>query len=76
MRSGTFPARGSSRCRNCLRAPELDAVRSIVTICRSGARSAQAAVLLQKSGYAKVVNLACGTLRWRSRVLAVEDGAD
>jgi glyoxylase-like metal-dependent hydrolase (beta-lactamase superfamily II)/rhodanese-related sulfurtransferase len=38
----------------------------IVAVCRSGARSAQAVVLLQKAGFANVANLAGGMLRWRA----------
>ncbi len=46
------------------RAGELSREVPIVTICRSGARSAQAAVLLQKAGLPEVANLAGGMLRW------------
>ncbi len=37
----------------------------IVTICRSGGRSAQAALLLEKRGFERVANLAGGMIRWR-----------
>jgi sulfur dioxygenase len=47
------------------RSAELSKERPIVTVCRSGARSAQAAVLLQKAGFADVANLAGGMIRWR-----------
>jgi rhodanese-related sulfurtransferase len=50
----------------------LDRDRPVVTVCRSGARSAQAAVLLGKDGFAKVANLAGGMLRWRAQRLPVE----
>ena len=46
------------------RAGELDRNRPIVTVCRSGARSAQAAILLQREGFATVTNLAGGILHW------------
>jgi sulfur dioxygenase len=36
----------------------------IVTVCRSGARSAQAVVLLAKAGLTQAANLAGGMLRW------------
>lgn len=36
----------------------------VVTVCRSGARSAQAVVLLQKAGISQIANLAGGMLRW------------
>ena len=48
------------------RMAELDRARPVVTVCRSGARSAQAAVLLGKAGFAEVANLAGGMLRWRA----------
>lgn len=54
---------------------EIDKNRPVVTVCRSGARSAQATVLLQKSGFSQVANLAGGMLRWRAEGLAVEAGA-
>ena len=57
------------------RCGELDAGRPVVTVCRSGARSAQATVLLQKSGFKEVANLAGGMLRWRAEALPAEGGA-
>jgi sulfur dioxygenase len=48
------------------RLSELDRSRPVVTVCRSGTRSAQAAVLLGKAGLADVANLAGGMLRWRA----------
>lgn len=53
----------------------IDPDRPVVTVCRSGARSAQATVLLGKAGLKKVANLAGGMLRWRSEGLPVEGGA-
>ena len=55
---------------------EIDAARPVVTVCRSGARSAQAAVLLQKAGLGEVANLAGGMLRWRHEGLPTEGGGD
>ncbi len=55
---------------------ELDRERPIVAVCRSGARSAQAVVLLQKAGFSRVANLAGGMLRWRAAGYAVENGGD
>ena len=52
-------------------AGQLDAQRPVVAVCRSGARSAQAVVLLQKAGFAQVANLAGGMLRWRAEGLPV-----
>jgi sulfur dioxygenase len=56
------------------RVDELDRARPVVTVCRSGTRSAQAAVLLGKAGLAQVANLAGGMLRWRAAGHAVEGG--
>jgi glyoxylase-like metal-dependent hydrolase (beta-lactamase superfamily II)/rhodanese-related sulfurtransferase len=56
------------------RAGELDAEVPIVTVCRSGARSAQATVLLKQAGFEKVANLAGGMLRWRAQRYPVEGG--
>lgn len=50
----------------------LDRSRPVVTVCRSGTRSAQAVVLLQKAGFSQLANLAGGMLRWRGEGLAVE----
>ncbi|MDX1375726.1 MAG: MBL fold metallo-hydrolase [Burkholderiales bacterium] len=57
-------------------AARLERARPIVTVCRSGARSAQAAVLLRKAGFDRVANLAGGMLRWRAQRLPVEGGED
>ena len=56
------------------RASELDKHRPVVAVCRSGGRSAQATVLLQKAGFAKVANLAGGMLRWRAESHPAEEG--
>lgn len=55
---------------------ELDQRRPVVTVCRSGARSAQATVLLGKAGFTHVANLSGGMLRWRTQRFAVEGGTD
>lgn len=57
------------------RSAEIDEGRPVVTVCRSGARSAQATVLLQKSGFSQVANLA-GGMRWRAEALPFEQGTD
>ena len=57
------------------RVGELDPARPVVTVCRSGARSAQAATLLGKAGFAQVANLAGGMLRWRAHGHPVVGGA-
>jgi glyoxylase-like metal-dependent hydrolase (beta-lactamase superfamily II)/rhodanese-related sulfurtransferase len=48
----------------------------VVVVCRSGARSAQATVLLGKAGFDKVANLSGGMLRWRAQRFAVEGGTE
>ncbi|HET9405253.1 MAG TPA: MBL fold metallo-hydrolase [Burkholderiales bacterium] len=58
------------------RAGELSKERPIVTVCRSGARSAQATVLLARAGFEQVANLAGGMLRWRAQGYRVEGGSD
>ena len=50
--------------------------KPIVVVCRSGARSAQATVLLRSKGVGRVANLAGGMLRWRAQRLPVEGAAD
>jgi glyoxylase-like metal-dependent hydrolase (beta-lactamase superfamily II)/rhodanese-related sulfurtransferase len=50
--------------------------KAVVVVCRSGARSAQATVMLGKAGFDKVANLSGGMLRWRAQRFAVEGGAD
>jgi sulfur dioxygenase len=55
---------------------ELTKEKPIVVICRSGARSAQATVLLGKAGFDKVANLSGGMLRWRAQRFAVEGGTE
>lgn len=55
---------------------ELDRSRPVVAVCRSGTRSAQATLLLQKAGFERVANLAGGMLRWRAEGLPVAAGQD
>jgi rhodanese-related sulfurtransferase len=56
------------------RVDELPRDRPLVMVCRSGARSAQATVLLQRAGFERVANLNGGMLRWRADGHAVETG--
>jgi glyoxylase-like metal-dependent hydrolase (beta-lactamase superfamily II)/rhodanese-related sulfurtransferase len=58
------------------RSGELDRAKPAVMVCRSGARSAQATVLLQKNGFTQVANLAGGMLRWRAEALPYEQGTE
>lgn len=55
---------------------ELDPARPVVTVCRSGTRSAQACVLLARCGFQQVANLAGGMLRWRAQGLPVVGGGE
>jgi sulfur dioxygenase len=56
------------------RAGELGKSRPVVSVCRSGSRSAQATVILREAGFADVANLAGGMLRWRAEGHAVDGG--
>ena len=58
------------------RLDELARDRPVVAVCRSGARSAQASVLLAKSGFPRVANLAGGMLRWRGEGQPVDGGRE
>ncbi len=57
------------------RVGEIDLAGPVVAVCRSGARSAQATVLLKRAGFAEVANLAGGMLRWQAESLPVEAAA-
>lgn len=50
--------------------------KPIVTVCRSGARSAQGAIMLEKAGFDRVANLSGGMLRWKAQRLPVVGGSD
>ena len=56
------------------RLEELSKDTPIALVCRSGARSAQASVLLRNAGFVRVANLAGGMLRWRALRYPVEGG--
>ncbi len=47
---------------------ELDPDREVITICHHGGRSMQVAMFLEKSGFAKVHNLAGGVDSWSKTV--------
>jgi glyoxylase-like metal-dependent hydrolase (beta-lactamase superfamily II)/rhodanese-related sulfurtransferase len=57
------------------RLARIDRSRPVVTVCRSGTRSAQAALLLARAGIDDVANLAGGMLRWRAAGHPVLGGA-
>ena len=57
------------------RVDEIDLQIPVVTVCRSGTRSAQAISLLQQAGIIKAANLSGGMLRWRDRGYPVVGGA-
>jgi rhodanese-related sulfurtransferase len=50
----------------------LDKSVPIVTVCRSGGRSAQAVTLLTRAGFSDVANLAGGMVAWNAQGLPVE----
>ena len=52
------------------RVAELPRDRPIVTVCRSGGRSAQAALILEAAGVTRVANLTGGMVLWHSLGLA------
>ncbi len=56
------------------RVNELDKIRPVVAVCRSGARSAHATNILRQAGFPKVANLAGGMLAWRAGHHPVEGG--
>jgi glyoxylase-like metal-dependent hydrolase (beta-lactamase superfamily II)/rhodanese-related sulfurtransferase len=58
------------------RLEELDKARPVVTVCRSGARSAQAFLQVQKAGFTQAANLSGGMMRWRAEGQPVEAGSD
>jgi sulfur dioxygenase len=58
------------------KAKSLSRDKPIVAVCRSGARSAQATLMLAKAGFEKVANLSGGMLRWRAQRFPVDGGAD
>lgn len=47
-----------------VRMGEISKEKPVVTVCRSGKRSAQAVIILQKAGFKDVANLKGGTLAW------------
>jgi sulfur dioxygenase len=50
---------------------ELPKESPIVTVCRSGGRSAQACAILEAAGFKRVANLSGGMVRWRGQRLPV-----
>jgi len=58
------------------KAETLSKEKPIVVVCRSGARSAQATVLLRNKGFTRVANLAGGMLRWRAQRYPVDGGTE
>ena len=56
------------------RTAEIARARPVVAVCRSGARSAQATVILHQAGIKDAANLAGGMLRWRAEGHPAEGG--
>ena len=53
-----------------LKVDELDRNETLVFVCRSGARSAQACMFLQQQGFENVYNLRGGMIGWAQNGLA------
>lgn len=53
---------------------QIERDKPIVTVCRSGGRSAQAFVMLKRAGYDKIANLRGGMIRWHEFGLPVSHG--
>ena len=58
------------------RVSEIEKQTPVVVVCRSGARSAQATLMLGKAGFEKVANLSGGMLRWRAQRFPVDGGIE
>ena len=56
------------------RAGEIDRVRPLVVMCRSGRRGVQALAALEKLGFSEVKNLSGGILAWKEAGLPVARG--
>jgi len=54
-----------------LRLSELKREETLIMVCRSGARSAQACMFLQQQGYDKVFNLRGGMMAWAGSGLEI-----
>ena len=46
--------------------PDVSGEQVVITVCPAGARSAQAALILEKAGYNRVANMCGGLFRWQS----------
>jgi sulfur dioxygenase len=58
------------------RSAEINPAIPVVAVCRAGARSAQAIVILKRAGLTDCANLAGGMLRWRDRGYPVIGGVN
>lgn len=56
-------------------APSLSRQQPVIAVCRSGGRSAKAAVELARLGFTRVASLRGGLLAWREQALPLEYGA-
>jgi len=67
VRSGMLPgAKNIPVAELASRMGEIDRDRTVLVVCRSGARSSRAAKMLCKAGYADVVNLSGGMMAYRN----------
>jgi glyoxylase-like metal-dependent hydrolase (beta-lactamase superfamily II)/rhodanese-related sulfurtransferase len=56
------------------RLDDLPKSRPVITVCPAGARSAQAALILEQAGFTQVANLPGGLFRWQALGFPVEAG--
>jgi len=54
------------------RLKELDPLREVVAVCRSGQRSITAAQVLQQGGFSQVISMVGGMISWRRWGLPVQ----
>ncbi len=58
------------------RLAELPKDRPVVTTCPAGARSAQAALILEQAGFDRAANLPGGLFRWQAQGLPTQPSAE
>ncbi len=58
--------------RDCL--PDVPKTRPVITVCPAGARSAQAALILERAGFTQVANLPGGLFRWQGLGFPIQAG--
>ena len=56
------------------RLPDVPKTRPVIAVCPAGARSAQAALILEKAGFTQVANLPGGLFRWQALGFPIQTG--